>query len=68
VEIVKSAEREQERMMLEGDVEDLDDENQKKKPSGSVKDAFSRRRGFTKKRKKMRKKEQLSTTREPAEN
>lgn len=66
VEIVKTAELEQERMMLEGDVEDVDDES-KKKSGGSVKDAFSRKRGFTKKRKKLRKKEQPSTA-EPGEN
>jgi len=50
VEVVKEAEEQQERMVLQGDVIDISEENQ----AGTVKNAFSRRRGFTKKRKKLR--------------
>lgn len=53
VEVVRDAEMQQERMMLEGDVDEVGEESEV--PKGSVKNAFSRRRGFTKKRKKLRK-------------
>jgi superfamily II DNA/RNA helicase len=50
VKVVREAEEQQERMVLEGDVDDqLDDEEE----TGTVKKAFSRKRGFTKKRKKL---------------
>jgi len=48
IEVVRNAENQQERMVLEGDVEDLEEEGAK------VKKAFSRKRGFTKKLKKLR--------------
>lgn len=48
VEVVQEAETQQEKMKLKGDV--LDEEDKK----GTVKNAFSRKRGFTKKRKKER--------------
>mmetsp|Transcript_23457 Transcript_23457/g.36061 ORF Transcript_23457/g.36061 Transcript_23457/m.36061 type:complete len:300 (+) Transcript_23457:248-1147(+) len=51
VELVKQAEKQQDRMVLKQDVEELNEEN----PSGSVKQAFSRKRGLTKKRKKANK-------------
>lgn len=56
VEVVRDAELQQERMMLEGDVDEIeqDGELQEQPPKGSVKNAFSRKRGFTKKRKKLR--------------
>jgi len=56
VEAVRDAESQQERMMLEGDVDEIekDDESEDSVPKGSVKNAFSRKRGFTKKRKKLR--------------
>jgi superfamily II DNA/RNA helicase len=50
VEVVQDAETQQERMVLEGDVDEIDEEV----PNGSVKSAFSRKRGFTKKRKKLK--------------
>jgi len=56
VEVVQDAESQQERMMLEGDVDEIEeeDESEDSVPKGSVKNAFSRKRGFTKKRKKLR--------------
>lgn len=57
VEVVRDAESQQERMMLEGDVDDVEEENESEEdavPKGSVKKAFSRKRGFNKKRKKLR--------------
>lgn len=56
VEVVRDAECQQERMILEGDVDELDEESESEEsvPKGSVKNAFSRKRGFTKKRKKLR--------------
>lgn len=48
IEVVRNAENQQERMVLEGDVQDLEEEGAK------VKKAFSRKRGFTKKLKKLR--------------
>ena len=48
VNVVREAESQQEQMTLRGDV--LDEDNKK----GTVKNAFSRRRGFSKKRKKER--------------
>ncbi len=49
IEVVQEAEQKQERMVLEGDVDDVEDT--------TVKNAFSRRRGFTKKLKKQRRDE-----------
>ena len=46
IEVVREAEQKQERMILEGDVDDADE--------ATVKEAFSRKRGFTKKLKKQR--------------
>lgn len=58
VEVVRRAEEEHDRMVLEQDVDldDDDDYNENKEPSniGTVENAFSRKRGFTKKRKKQR--------------
>jgi superfamily II DNA/RNA helicase len=60
VNVVQDAEEEQSQMQLAGDVEDLEEDGSegKKIPSskdaGKVKDAFSRKRGFTKKVKKAR--------------
>jgi superfamily II DNA/RNA helicase len=51
IEIVQEAERQQERMVLEQDVDEIEDGEQQ---DASVKKAFSRKRGFTKKRKKAR--------------
>lgn len=48
IEVVRNAENQQERMILEGDVEEFEEEGAK------VKKAFSRKRGFTKKLKKLR--------------
>ena len=53
VEVVQVAETQQERMILEGDVDEVDEQSEV--PKGSVNNAFSRKRGFTKKRKKLRK-------------
>jgi superfamily II DNA/RNA helicase len=55
VEVVKVAEAQQERMQLEQDVMEEDEANE----IGKVKDAFSRKRGFTKKRKKLRREGEL---------
>ena len=49
IEVVREAEQKQERMVLEGDVEDAEE--------ATVKEAFSRKRGFTKKLKKQRRDE-----------
>lgn len=56
VEVVRDAESQQERMTLEGDVDEVEyeDESEETVPKGSVKKAFSRKRGFNKKRKKLR--------------
>jgi superfamily II DNA/RNA helicase len=51
VEVVQQAEIQQNRMVLPGDVIELAGDEQ----DGSVKNAFSRKRGFSKKRKKLRK-------------
>ncbi len=56
VEVVRQAEEEQETMILKGnDIEELDDEDATAS-GGKVKNAFSRKRGFTKKRKKIARK------------
>ena len=56
VEVVREAEHQQETMALSQDVEDEESNpDGKKKPrKGSVHGAFSRKRGFTKRRKKER--------------
>ena len=54
VEVVQDAEQQQERMVLEQDVEDLELLDGEKAAAGTVKQAFSRKRGFTRKRKKER--------------
>lgn len=56
VEVVQAAESQQERMVLQGDVDEIEEEidSEETVPRGSVKNAFSRKRGFTKKRKKLR--------------
>uniref|UniRef100_A0A7S0GC94 ATP-dependent RNA helicase n=2 Tax=Proboscia inermis TaxID=420281 RepID=A0A7S0GC94_9STRA len=64
VDVVREAENQQERMVLEGDVDDTDDKNSDTENvgnAGKVKNAFSRRRGFNKKRKKIRRKEMEAT-------
>jgi len=56
--VVQEAESQQERMQLQQDVDDIEvpvDGAEEKR--GKVKDAFSRKRGFTKKRKKLRRQE-----------
>ncbi|KAL3904101.1 MAG: hypothetical protein SGILL_010196, partial [Bacillariaceae sp.] len=53
VEVVKEAEEQQERMDLKQDVDDRDEESDLDE-IGKVKKAFSRKRGFTKKRKKLK--------------
>ena len=63
VNVVRDAEDQQERMVLEGDVledyhspprdDDDDDDDKERDATGTVKKAFSRKRGFTKKRKKL---------------
>ena len=58
IEVVREAESMQETMVLEGDVEDPTDEE----GSAKVKKAFSRRRGFSKKRKKLRRDASLETS------
>jgi len=59
--VVQEAEQQQERMVLEGDVPELDappaDDEDQVQP-GKVKKAFSRKRGFTKKLKKLRRDQQ----------
>jgi superfamily II DNA/RNA helicase len=70
VDVVRDAERQQKEkqmMMLRGDV--IDDDDDEEEPSkkgsnttdGTVSKAFSRRRGFTKKIKKIRREEQESS-------
>ena len=55
VAVVRDAEKEQSRMELSQDVEEeLEDEENNNEEAGKVKRAFSRKRGFTKKRKKER--------------
>lgn len=63
VEVVQEAESQQERMILEGDVDELEEENESEDAvsKGSVKNAFSRKRGFTKKRKKLRRESESET-------
>jgi hypothetical protein len=56
VEYVQEAEGQQEQMVLQGDVDWHDDEDEQ--DAGKVKQAFSRKRGFTKKRKKVRREAQ----------
>lgn len=55
IEVVKEAEDQQERMVLEGDVDDRSDEDEEE--TGKVNPAFSRKRGFNKKRKKLMREE-----------
>ena len=60
VEVVRDAEAQQEKMMLEGnEVDDRlgDDDDEDADQKGKVQKAFSRKRGFTKKRKKLRREE-----------
>lgn len=54
VQVVREAEEEQEKMSLEGNVLDLE---QGESSKAKVKNAFSRKRGFTKKRKKQQRRE-----------
>lgn len=53
VATVREAEEQQEKMMLEGDVDSTDDDEEESS-GGKVKKAFSRKRGFTKKLKKLK--------------
>ena len=53
VQVVRDAEKQQERMILEGDVDSQDDDDEEG-AAGTVEKAFSRKRGFTKKRKKLK--------------
>jgi len=60
VEVVIEAEQQQETMILKGnDIEDMESDGEegedKEKEKGKVQAAFSRKRGFTRKRKKLRK-------------
>lgn len=55
VEVVREAEEQQERMVLKGDV--LESEEEEEGQAGKVQKAFSRKRGFTKKLKKIRRDE-----------
>lgn len=56
VEVVREAEEQQSRMTLVQDVDDdFDNDGETKKDVGKVEKAFSRKRGFTKKRKKQQK-------------
>jgi superfamily II DNA/RNA helicase len=58
VQVVQDAEQQQERMVLQGDVmDDNNTEDDDEGEDGKVKKAFSRKRGFTKKRKKLRREE-----------
>jgi len=63
VSVVKDAELQQERMRLEGqEVDDKDDgDDDPAEGRGKVQKAFSRKRGFTKKRKKLRREEAEET-------
>lgn len=54
VAVVREAEKEQSRMELKQDVEEELEDDDNKEEAGKVKKAFSRKRGFTKKRKKER--------------
>ena len=56
VEVVQEAETQQERMVLEQDVDEIEEDGGEgqRKQQGTVQNAFSRKRGFTKKRKKIR--------------
>jgi len=56
VEVIRNAEQEQERMALVQDVDDIEDDEENAN-RGTVKNAFSRKRAFTKKRKKARRNE-----------
>ena len=62
VEVVQEAEAQQERMVLQQDVDDLDEEQESSKQQGTVQNAFSRKRGFTKKRKKLRRESDSRTS------
>lgn len=53
VQVVQEAELQQERMILEGDVDDRLENGDEVEDAGKVNNAFSRKRGFTKKRKKL---------------
>eukprot|EP00532_Pseudo-nitzschia_australis_P005222 CAMPEP_0168193024 /NCGR_PEP_ID=MMETSP0139_2-20121125/18369_1 /TAXON_ID=44445 /ORGANISM="Pseudo-nitzschia australis, Strain 10249 10 AB" /LENGTH=641 /DNA_ID=CAMNT_0008116319 /DNA_START=347 /DNA_END=2272 /DNA_ORIENTATION=- len=58
IEVVQEAETQQEKMQLEGqEVDDRLDDDDGKAKKGKVQKAFSRKRGFTKKRKKLRREE-----------
>jgi superfamily II DNA/RNA helicase len=57
VEVVREAEEQQESMVLEGNVIELDEDEDEADQAGKVQKAFSRKRGFTKKRKKIRRDE-----------
>ncbi len=57
VQVVQQAEEQQERMILEGDVDDRLNEDDAEE-AGKVNNAFSRKRGFTKKRKKLQREAQ----------
>ena len=56
IKVVQEAEQQQERMILEGDVDDQWGEEEQE--AGKVQKAFSRKRGFTKKRKKLKREAQ----------
>jgi len=56
VQVVKEAEQQQEAMVLKGN--DIEESNDDQGEQGKVEAAFSRKRGFTRKRKKLRKAEQ----------
>ena len=61
IEVVQEAETQQEKMQLEGqEVDDRLDDDDGKAKKGKVQKAFSRKRGFTKKRKKLRREEMES--------
>jgi superfamily II DNA/RNA helicase len=62
IEVVQDAERQQEKMQLSQDVDDRDDDDDDLDGKGKVKKAFSRKRGFTKKRKKLRREAAGETT------
>jgi superfamily II DNA/RNA helicase len=55
VEVVREAEEQQESMVLEGEVVEMEEDEDDQ--AGKVQKAFSRKRGFTKKRKKIRRDE-----------
>ncbi|GKZ00723.1 hypothetical protein MPSEU_001024200 [Mayamaea pseudoterrestris] len=60
VEVVRMAENEHEKMTLEQNV-DIDDDEDDDAAAGTVQKAFSRKRGFTKKRKKLRREGETET-------